>query len=150
MQEDSSGLVQRPDYIKNLPCPVISVRGRSGSGKTTLITRIVENMAIQGFQIIVIKHSSKAQPEIDPEGKDTTKHRQAGASLVVGAFKDATFFFHGASMALDDILRACSNLGNWDLCLIEGYYHEAIPNIVLESKDSNELTIANSAEEPLE
>lgn len=129
---------------------MISVRGRSGSGKTTLITRIVENMAIKGFQIVVIKHSSKTNPAIDPEGKDTAKHLQAGASLVVGSFKETTFFFLKNPMTLERILRVCSNLGDWDLCLIEGYYHEAIPNIVLESKDSNTLTIANSAEQPLE
>lgn len=130
--------------------PVVAVRGRSGSGKTTLIGQIVKKLAMQGSQVMVIKHSPKAKPSIDPKGKDTAKHLEAGASLVVGSFEDSTFFFLGTSMALDNILRVCKDLGDWDLCLIEGHYLESLPNIALKTKDVNELTIANSAEEPFE
>ncbi|MHA2493923.1 MAG: molybdopterin-guanine dinucleotide biosynthesis protein B [Candidatus Hodarchaeales archaeon] len=130
--------------------PVVAVRGRSGSGKTALIGRIIKKLATQGSQVIVIKHSTKAKPSIDPKGKDTAKHLEAGASLVVGSFDQSTFFFLGASMALDRVLRVSRNLGDWDLCLIEGHYLESFPNIVLKTKDVNELTIANSAEEPFE
>ncbi|MFW9915283.1 MAG: molybdopterin-guanine dinucleotide biosynthesis protein B [Candidatus Thorarchaeota archaeon] len=130
--------------------PVVAVRGRSGSGKTSLIGRIVKKLATQGSQVIVIKHSTKATPSIDPKGKDTAKHLEAGASLVVGSFAQSTFFFLGASMALEKILRVCRKLGDWDLCLIEGHYLEPFPNIVLKTKDVNEHTIANAAEEPFE
>jgi molybdopterin-guanine dinucleotide biosynthesis protein B len=130
--------------------PVVAVRGRSGSGKTVLIGRIVKQLATQGYQVIVIKHSTKATPSIDPKGKDTAKHLEAGASLVVGSFEQSTLFFLGATMALDRILRACRDLGDWDLCLIEGHYLESFPNVVLKTKDVNEFTIANAAEESFE
>ena len=138
------------ESLRNLTCPVIAIRGRSGSGKTTLINRIVGFLTKKGFQIAVVKHSGKARPAIDPKGKDTARHLEAGASIVVGSFKEATVFFLGISMALNDILRAIGTLGKWDLILIEGYYAKPIPNIALESGDTNELTLANSAEEPFD
>ena len=61
--------------------------------------------------------------------------------------QQGTVFFLEKPTALERLLRVSSDLGTWDLCLVEGYYGRNIPNIVVDSQDVNELTLANSEEE---
>lgn len=65
--------------------PVLSIVGRSNSGKTTLLEKIIIALTAQGMRIATIKHSHH-QPEMDQPGKDSWRHKQAGASasLLVG------------------------------------------------------------------
>ena len=62
--------------------PVVSVVGRSGSGKTTLIEKLVPALKARGLRVGTIKHDAH-RFEIDREGKDSWRHRQAGAEAVL-------------------------------------------------------------------
>lgn len=63
---------------------VVCFAGYSGSGKTTLIEQVIPVLIAQGQQVSVIKHAHH-RFDIDTPGKDTWRHRQAGAYEVLAA-----------------------------------------------------------------
>lgn len=63
------------------PIPAIAFVGRSGSGKTTLIEKLTDYLSSQGLRVAVIKHM-RHEFDIDHQGKDTFRFRQAGARVV--------------------------------------------------------------------
>ncbi len=63
---------------------VIGVGGFSGSGKTTLVERLIPALKRQGLRVSVVKHAHH-KFDIDHVGKDTYRHREAGAFEVVAA-----------------------------------------------------------------
>ena len=58
---------------------LIHIMGRQNHGKTTLIVDLVEEYKRRGVAVGTIKHSSHSH-ELDTPGKDSYRHRQAGAS----------------------------------------------------------------------
>ncbi len=62
--------------------PIVSIVGKSDSGKTTLIEKIVPELVRRGYRVATVKHDVHGF-EIDQEGKDSWRHRQAGADAVV-------------------------------------------------------------------
>ena len=63
---------------------VIGFAGYSGSGKTTLVERLIPALKLMGLRVSVAKHAHH-EFDIDREGKDTYRHRQAGAFEVIVA-----------------------------------------------------------------
>lgn len=63
---------------------VIGFAGFSGSGKTTLVERLIPALRLKGLRVSVVKHAHH-HFDIDHEGKDTYRHREAGAFEVVVA-----------------------------------------------------------------
>ncbi|MDO5693629.1 MAG: molybdopterin-guanine dinucleotide biosynthesis protein B [Pseudomonadota bacterium] len=63
---------------------VIGFAGYSGSGKTHLVERIIPALKLRGLRVSVVKHAHH-RFDIDHEGKDTFRHREAGAFEVVVA-----------------------------------------------------------------
>jgi molybdopterin-guanine dinucleotide biosynthesis adapter protein len=63
---------------------VIGISGFSGSGKTTLVERLIPLLRARGQRVSVVKHAHHSF-NIDHEGKDTWRHREAGAFEVVVA-----------------------------------------------------------------
>lgn len=61
--------------------PIVSIVGKSGSGKTTLMVKVIAGLKRRGYKVGVIKHDAHGF-EIDREGKDSWKHKKAGASTV--------------------------------------------------------------------
>ena len=61
--------------------PIISIVGKSGSGKTTLLEKVISELTRRGYSVGVLKHDAHGF-EIDHEGKDSWRHKQAGASTV--------------------------------------------------------------------
>ncbi len=62
--------------------PVVSFVGKSGSGKTTLIEKVIPELTQRGWRVATIKHSRHGF-DIDREGKDSWRHRKAGARMTV-------------------------------------------------------------------
>ena len=60
---------------------VVSIVGRSKVGKTTLLEKVIALLAAQGIRVAVIKHHH-GDFEMDVPGKDTYRHKQAGAVLM--------------------------------------------------------------------
>jgi molybdopterin-guanine dinucleotide biosynthesis adapter protein len=63
---------------------VVGFAGYSGSGKTTLVENLIGALKVRGLRVSVIKHAHHAF-DIDHPGKDTFRHREAGAFEVVVA-----------------------------------------------------------------
>jgi molybdopterin-guanine dinucleotide biosynthesis protein B len=63
---------------------VVGFAGYSGSGKTTLVERLIPVLRLRGLRVSVVKHAHH-KFDIDHAGKDTFRHREAGAFEVVVA-----------------------------------------------------------------
>ncbi|MDP3824613.1 MAG: molybdopterin-guanine dinucleotide biosynthesis protein B [Burkholderiales bacterium] len=63
---------------------VVGFAGFSGSGKTTLVERLIPALKLRGLRVSVVKHAHH-KFDIDHPGKDTYRHREAGAFEVVVA-----------------------------------------------------------------
>lgn len=66
---------------ENTP-PLISFAGHSGSGKTTFIEKLIPILTREGIKIAIIKHDVHGF-EMDKPGKDTWRHKKAGAVATI-------------------------------------------------------------------
>jgi molybdopterin-guanine dinucleotide biosynthesis adapter protein len=64
--------------------PIVSIVGTSNSGKTTLIERLIPELKNRGYRIGVVKHAHHGF-NIDKKGKDSWRHKTAGADTVMVA-----------------------------------------------------------------
>lgn len=64
--------------------PIVSIVGKSGSGKTTLVEKLVAELTRRGFRVATVKHNRHGF-DIDHEGKDSWRHKKAGAVATVVA-----------------------------------------------------------------
>jgi molybdopterin-guanine dinucleotide biosynthesis adapter protein len=62
--------------------PIVSIVGKSNSGKTTLLEKLIPELAGRGYRVATIKHNVHGF-DIDQEGKDSWRHKRAGAHLTV-------------------------------------------------------------------
>ena len=65
-----------------MPTPIISIVGKSNSGKTTLIENLIPELTKRGYRVATIKHNVHGF-DIDHEGKDSWRHKKAGAFATV-------------------------------------------------------------------
>ncbi|MDQ6955398.1 MAG: molybdopterin-guanine dinucleotide biosynthesis protein B [Mariprofundaceae bacterium] len=124
--------------------PILSLVGSSNSGKTTLMEKLVSGLTAKGLRIATIKHSHH-QPEMDTPGKDSWRHKQAGAStsLLVGPKK--MLMVSDVDETLNPQLLTARLFGDYDLVLVEGY--ASVPGAkieVLRAKRSNTLRCKES------
>jgi len=107
---------------------VIGICGYHNSGKTTLIEKLIKWLKNDGYKIATIKNIPK-KFSIDTEGKDTWKHRHAGASVVVASSPDETAFIFKRGMELKEIADILNKIVHPNLILVEGRKMERIPKI---------------------
>ncbi|MDD3984399.1 MAG: molybdopterin-guanine dinucleotide biosynthesis protein B [Methanobacterium sp.] len=96
---------------------IIGVVGTKNTGKTILVTKIVEELVKRGFDVGTVKHTTEG---FDIAGRDTWKHKESGAKLVVGA-GDETFLNINEPMELENILNLIKNTKKLDFIVIEGF-----------------------------
>ena len=108
---------------------VFGFAGYSGSGKTTLIERVLPRLIAHGLQVSVIKHTHH-DFDLDRPGKDSYRHRVAGAAEVLLASDQRYALLHELRDKPPPTLEALlARLTPCDLVLIEGYKREPIPKI---------------------
>ena len=101
----------------------------SGSGKTTLIENLVPLLVAQGLKVSVIKHAHHAF-DVDRPGKDSYRHRQAGAGEVLVSSGARWALMHELRNESEPELPALlERLSPCDLVLVEGFKKQAIPKI---------------------
>lgn len=106
--------------------PIISVVGKSGSGKTTLIEKLIPELKKRGYRIAVIKHAFH-QFDIDKEGKDSWRHRAAGADTVIVASQGRIAMVKNHNSEKIDTMKAY--FSDTDMVITEGYKRENKPKI---------------------
>ena len=112
----------------SVPSPAISIVGRHNSGKTTIIERLIAELVRRGFDVGSVKHHSHVGFEIDYPGKDSYRHRAAGASetVIASPGKIAGIKTIEGEMECDEILQL---MPGHDLVVVEGYRKSALPTI---------------------
>ena len=115
------------------PAAVLAVIGPSGSGKTTVIERLIPELSARGYRIGTVKHHHGATPvAIDCNGKDSWRHRRAGAGAV--ALVSPSEFALFQDLNGKERLQAVIELfDGFDLVLVEGFHSEPAPRIEIRS-----------------
>lgn len=112
-----------------LPVKVFGFAGYSGSGKTTLIEQLLPRFVLEGYRISLIKHAHH-DFDIDRPGKDSYRHREAGASEVMLASSKRWVLMHELrGEAEPDLPQQLARLAPCDLVLVEGFKRQPIPKL---------------------
>src|SRR5579875_145956 len=132
---------------------VFGLAGWSGSGKTTLMTRLLPALLRRGVTVSTLKHAHHAF-DVDQPGKDSYRHREAGATEVMVASERRWALMHelrgAAEPPLEELLQHMSPV---DLVIVEGFKRAALPKLevhrpalgkpLLAPEDSNIVAIAS-------
>ena len=107
---------------------VISIVSKKSGGKTTLIEKLIPELGARNYRVGTVKHDTHGF-EIDHEGKDTWRHKQAGARTVVisSPWKLSLIKDVDREASLEEIIE--NYFGDMDLVLTEGYKKAAKPKI---------------------
>lgn len=108
--------------------PVVSIISKKNAGKTTLLVKLIPELKSRGYKVGTLKHDTHGF-EIDHEGKDTYKHKQAGADTVVIScpWKISLIKDVDADLPIDDIVERY--FMDMDIVLTEGYKRGGKPKI---------------------
>ncbi len=114
---------------------VFGVVGWKNNGKTTLVVRLVRHLVGRGLTVSTVKHAHHSV-DIDQPGKDSWRHREAGASEVVLATARRWALVHELRDEPEPPLEAIlAKLAPVDLVLIEGFKRFAHPKIEVHRRE---------------
>lgn len=121
--------------------PLIAVIGTSGSGKTTLINYLVSHLSREGVRIGTIKHIHYSGFSIDEKGKDSWRHSQAGAKIVVCVAPEEIVVFKKKEVSyekLEEIMNLVKG-EKLDLLILEGFH-----SLIAKRKDILKIVTAKN------
>ncbi len=100
---------------------IYGITGWKNSGKTGLVERLVSEFVKRGFSVSTIKHAHHSF-DVDRSGKDSHRHRVAGASEVLLASRNRFALMHELRAEDEPSLEVLlAKLSPVDLVLIEGF-----------------------------
>ncbi|MEM7275855.1 MAG: molybdopterin-guanine dinucleotide biosynthesis protein B [Actinomycetota bacterium] len=109
---------------------MVSFVAPSGTGKTTLLTSVIALLSGRGHRVGAVKHDAH-RIELDTEGKDSWRLREAGAAGTLLMGRDQLAFF-GAGAEVPDLHTVVPLLfGQADLVLVEGFRSAGLPTVVV-------------------
>ena len=116
--------------------PIISIVGKSDSGKTTLIEKLVPELTRRGYRIATVKHDVHGF-EVDQKGKDSWRHKQAGAHTVVISSPNKIALIRDVErdLNLEEIREKL--IQDVDLILSEGYKKDVQSKIEVFRKEKH-------------
>ncbi len=121
--------------------PLVAMIGRSNTGKTTVIEKLIPLLAAKGIRVGTIKHHAH-DFEMDREGKDTYRHKKAGARIAmiaspkkIGLVEDLE-----RELTIDELLAR--HVRDVDLVIIEGFKKEDMPKIEVYNYRRSEPPVA--------
>ncbi len=113
----------------------IGIVGAKNSGKTTLVEALVQHFSGRGDLVATVKHSSHTHA-FDTPGKDSHRHRQAGAgATMIVSESEMALFGEPTPEQIEVITRVV--LGRYDICFVEGDISSSRPKILLTEKIEN-------------
>jgi len=108
---------------------IYGVTGWKNAGKTGLMERLVAEITSRGFSVSTIKHAHHSF-DVDHPGKDSHRHRVAGAQEVLLASKNRIALMRELrDQEEPDLAHLLTRLSLVDLVLIEGYKRDRHPKI---------------------
>ncbi len=123
---------------------VIGLAGWSGSGKTTLLVEMVTHITGLGYTVSTVKHAHHAF-DVDQPGKDSHRHRTAGATEVLVASANRWALMHElAGEPEPDLNQLLAHMSPVDLILVEGYKHHAHDKIEVHRPSLGQPVIAQT------
>jgi molybdopterin-guanine dinucleotide biosynthesis adapter protein len=135
---------------------IFGFAGWSGSGKTTLIEKLIPRFVARGMRVSLIKHAHHTF-DVDQPGKDSYRHRHAGASEILVTSSRRWVLMHELrgtrEPSFDEQIR---HLSPCDLLLVEGFKFAPIPKLevwraepgeaLLHPMDPHIVAVASDAE----
>jgi molybdopterin-guanine dinucleotide biosynthesis adapter protein len=119
------------------PTPILSITGCGKCGKTTLVEKLVAELTGRGYVIGTLKHDVHGF-QMDHEGKDTWRHKQAGARAVAIIGPDQVAVVRSTPEREYSVYDAIELLGPVDLVITEGFKRAPFPKIEVFSSVRNE------------
>lgn len=116
--------------------PIVSIVGTSGSGKTTLLVKVISELVSRGYAVATLKHDAH-RFEIDKEGKDSWRHKQAGACTVAISSKEKFAVIKDVASEWPPERIIGSYLSDADVVITEGYKTSWFPKIEVVRKEHN-------------
>jgi len=122
--------------------PIVCFVGRSNSGKTTLIERLIPELTQAGYRVATIKHAGHGF-DLDTEGKDSWRHKRAGASQVVVLSKGSLAMFADVpeELPIEEVRDRFVN-DSIDLIIAEGWKSEGFPKVVIVREELQEVNVS--------
>jgi molybdopterin-guanine dinucleotide biosynthesis adapter protein len=121
---------------------VIGVAGFKNSGKTTLVEKLVRQLTTQGYRVSTVKHAHHSF-DIDHEGRDSFRHRAAGASEVAVISRERTAIIHELRGEEPPTLQqVLARLQPCDLVIVEGYKRDTHDKIEVRNVDLDHPALA--------
>jgi molybdopterin-guanine dinucleotide biosynthesis protein B len=115
---------------------VIGLAGWSGSGKTTLLMRLLPELIRRGYRVSTMKHAHH-EFDVDRPGKDSWRHRGAGATEVLVASANRWALMHelrgGAEPSAAELMKHMTPV---DLLIIEGFKREKHDKIEIHRREA--------------
>lgn len=126
---------------------IFGIAGFKNAGKTTLVAALLRELTGRGFRLATVKHAHH-EFDIDHPGKDSHRHREAGAEEVIVAssrrWAHIKELGDGPEPQLAQLLE---HIGDVDLVLVEGYKHGDHPRLEVRSAGQSDPVLANSVPE---
>jgi len=107
---------------------VLGIVGWSGSGKTTLLVAVLPLLRASGLTVSTIKHAHHGF-DMDQPGKDSYRHRLAGAHEVLVASSRRWALLHEAEGPEADLQTLLARMEPVDLVLVEGFKSHPYPKL---------------------
>jgi len=108
---------------------VIGFAGWSGSGKTTLIEKLIPRFVRRGLRVSLVKHAHHSF-DVDQPGKDSYRHRHAGASEVLVTSSRRWVLMHELRGTQEPSFEEqLKRLSPCDLLIVEGFKHAPISKL---------------------
>ena len=121
---------------------IFGVVGYKNAGKTGLMERLVAEITTRGYTVSTIKHAHHAF-DVDRPGKDSHRHRVAGASQVLLSSANRWALMSELRDAAEPVLaELLTQLSPVDLVLIEGYKRDSHPKIEAHRRETGQPLIA--------
>jgi len=134
---------------------IFGFAGWSGSGKTTLIEKLIPRLVARGLRVSLIKHAHHTF-DVDQPGKDSYRHRHAGASEILVTSSRRWVLMHelrgSPEPSFEEQIR---HLSPCDVLFVEGFKFAPIPKLevwraetgepLLHPKDAHIVAVASDA-----
>ena len=127
----------------NIPSPALAIVGRHNSGKTTLIEQLIAELVARGYDVGSVKHHSHVGFDIDYPGKDSYRHRAAGASetVIAAPGQMARIKTVEGEVECSDIVRS---MHGHDIVIVEGYRKSGLPTVeIMRSGNEADTRVAD-------